>query len=157
MAVLKENPVAFFGALLQQVLSLAALALAKRNLDNLLVATRLSDLLQRSGGVGSLTEHEDDWEIVLALIDYLSDARRSRRDKLLIVHALLYEIADSKVDAIRAEASEDDHLLDRILTLGHPFTRELSVLRLWGSGLIPVLPLLGVDINRISDAREGLW
>lgn len=102
---MQEDPVTFFGAFFQQVLSLAALTLPEGYLDNLLIATRLSNLLQCRGWIGSLAEHEDDWKVILALINYFTDTSRTGSDKLFVVHPLFDKITNCKVDTIRTEAS----------------------------------------------------
>ena len=131
VAVLQEDPVAFFGRLFKEVLSFTALAFAKRNLDDLLITLALCNRLQSCGWVGAWAQDEDDWCIIFAFFDNLLDASRTGCDKLFVVHSLLNEIATGEVYTIWTETSQDDHLFDRILALGDPLTGQLSIFRLW--------------------------
>lgn len=70
---------------------------------------------------------------------------------LQVLHDVVF---DGEVDSVRSEASKDDHLSERLFTLGLPFTGKLGHFRLCGLGAEPILPFLGAQVDCLADVSE---
>ena len=155
MAVAEEAPVAVLGTTLQELESFLGLALAQGDVvdfDSLIGG----ELVDQVGRIDALGEDDDDWDVRPGVLEDVLNLRGLRCDELRVLERLNDVVFHGEVDSIRPEASEEDHLADRIVTLGLPLAWELSLLRLRFLRTEPILPLFRAQVDRLADVCE-VW
>lgn len=130
MTVRKEAPISFFGTLDEELESFLGLTFTKGdrvNLDTLLFGELVNDI----GGVNTLSQYHNDWLAWLGCRVDFRNLSSLRGNELLRLERGQNVVLDCKDDTIGSEASEQDHLSERVFAFGFPLSWKLGLLRLW--------------------------